>query len=157
MGPKEVPNIGCWAVVADPQGATFGIYEPAHAPPLASAPRDGEFSWHELTTSDYKAAGEFYHALFHWDTSATSTWARGHLPHVRPARRDVRRNVQSPPGHAAAELAVVRSRRRREVRRPTRCKSAGGTVLNGPMEVPGGDWIAQCLDPQGAAFALHTK
>jgi hypothetical protein len=36
-------------------------------------------------------------------------------------------------------------------------KDAGGTVINGPMEVPGGDWIAQCLDPQGAAFALHTK
>jgi predicted enzyme related to lactoylglutathione lyase len=33
----------------------------------------------------------------------------------------------------------------------------GGRVLNGPMEVPGGDWIAQCLDPQGAAFALHMK
>jgi predicted enzyme related to lactoylglutathione lyase len=34
-------------------------------------------------------------------------------------------------------------------------KQHGGTVLNGPMEVPGGDWIAQCLDPQGAAFAIH--
>ena len=33
----------------------------------------------------------------------------------------------------------------------------GGTVINGPMEVPGGDWIAQCIDPQGAAFALHAK
>jgi hypothetical protein len=33
----------------------------------------------------------------------------------------------------------------------------GGRILNGPMEVPGGDFIAQCLDPQGAAFALHSK
>ena len=32
----------------------------------------------------------------------------------------------------------------------------GGTVLNGPMEVPGGDWVAQCADPQGAAFAVHV-
>jgi hypothetical protein len=32
---------------------------------------------------------------------------------------------------------------------------AGGTVLNGPMDVPGGDRIAQCMDPQGAAFAIH--
>jgi uncharacterized protein len=29
-------------------------------------------------------------------------------------------------------------------------------VLNGPMEVPGG-LIAQCLDPQGAMFALHSS
>jgi len=28
-------------------------------------------------------------------------------------------------------------------------------VLNGPMEVPGGDMIAQCMDPQGAMFAVH--
>jgi predicted enzyme related to lactoylglutathione lyase len=33
----------------------------------------------------------------------------------------------------------------------------GGSVMNGPMEVPGGDWIAQCMDPQGAPFALHAK
>ena len=38
-------------------------------------------------------------------------------------------------------------------------KNAGGQILNGPMEVPGGsgDMIAQCMDPQGAAFALHSK
>jgi predicted enzyme related to lactoylglutathione lyase len=35
-----------------------------------------------------------------------------------------------------------------------RVKAAGGQVLNGPMEVPGGAWIIQCLDPQGAMFAL---
>jgi predicted enzyme related to lactoylglutathione lyase len=35
-------------------------------------------------------------------------------------------------------------------------EALGGKVLNGPMEVPGGDLIAQCLDPQGAAFALHS-
>lgn len=36
-------------------------------------------------------------------------------------------------------------------------KGLGGQILNGPMEVPGGDLIAQCLDPQGAAFAIHSK
>jgi predicted enzyme related to lactoylglutathione lyase len=34
-------------------------------------------------------------------------------------------------------------------------RDGGGQVLNGPEDVPGGDSIAQCLDPQGAAFALH--
>jgi predicted enzyme related to lactoylglutathione lyase len=33
-------------------------------------------------------------------------------------------------------------------------KAGGGTVLNGPMEVPGGAWIIQATDPQGAMFAL---
>ena len=35
-------------------------------------------------------------------------------------------------------------------------KELGGQVLNGPMDVPGGDRIAQCLDPQGAAFAIYS-
>jgi predicted enzyme related to lactoylglutathione lyase len=32
----------------------------------------------------------------------------------------------------------------------------GGKVLNGPMEVPGGDMVAQCMDPEGASFAVHS-
>jgi hypothetical protein len=34
-------------------------------------------------------------------------------------------------------------------------KAAGGQLINGPMDVPGGDRVAQCVDPQGAMFALH--
>lgn len=37
-----------------------------------------------------------------------------------------------------------------------RAKAKGARVLNGPMEVPGGQRIVQLLDPQGAAFALVT-
>src|SRR6185437_2077457 len=33
-------------------------------------------------------------------------------------------------------------------------KDAGGRVLNGPMEVPGGHWITMIMDPQGGAFAV---
>ncbi len=38
----------------------------------------------------------------------------------------------------------------------SKVKAAGGTLINGPMEVPGGDWIAQFVDPQGAMFAIHA-
>jgi predicted enzyme related to lactoylglutathione lyase len=38
-----------------------------------------------------------------------------------------------------------------------RVSANGGRILNGPMEVPGGDWIVNCMDPQGAAFSLHHK
>lgn len=37
-----------------------------------------------------------------------------------------------------------------------RVTELGGEILNGPMDVPGGGRIAQCLDPAGAAFALHA-
>jgi len=29
--------------------------------------------------------------------------------------------------------------------------------MNGPMEVPGGGWIVQASDPQGAMFAVIGK
>jgi predicted enzyme related to lactoylglutathione lyase len=35
-----------------------------------------------------------------------------------------------------------------------RIKAKGGQIINGPHEVPGGQWIVQALDPQGAMFAL---
>jgi predicted enzyme related to lactoylglutathione lyase len=38
-----------------------------------------------------------------------------------------------------------------------RVKANGGQILNGPMEVPGGDWIVNAMDPQGAMFSLHAK
>src|SRR5258708_39635871 len=38
-----------------------------------------------------------------------------------------------------------------------RVKANGGTILNGPLEVPGGDWILHAMDPQGAAFSRHAK
>ena len=38
-----------------------------------------------------------------------------------------------------------------------RIKANGGTIVNGPMEVPGGDWIVNAQDPQGASFALHAR
>jgi predicted enzyme related to lactoylglutathione lyase len=36
----------------------------------------------------------------------------------------------------------------------SRITASGGKILNGPMQVPGGQWIAQAMDPQGAAFSL---
>jgi uncharacterized protein len=38
-----------------------------------------------------------------------------------------------------------------------RIKANGGKILNGPMEVPGGDWVLNAMDPQGGAFSLHAK
>ena len=37
---------------------------------------------------------------------------------------------------------------------PEKVNKGGGKILMGPHEVPGGSWIVQCVDPQGANFAL---
>jgi uncharacterized protein len=38
-----------------------------------------------------------------------------------------------------------------------RVKSGGGKILNGPTQVPGGSWIIQSQDPQGAMFSLVSN
>jgi len=40
---------------------------------------------------------------------------------------------------------------------PAAQATPGGKVIMGPMEVPGGDWIAIATDPQGAPFAVHSS
>jgi predicted enzyme related to lactoylglutathione lyase len=157
MGPKEVPNVGAWAVVADPQGAVLGIYEPANVPREAAPPRVGDFSWHELTTSDYNAGAEFYRALFRWEHVSDFDMGEMGIYSMFGQRGETYGGMfnRSPTMPPANWLSYVRVG---DVKSSVgRVKELGGTVLNGPMEVPGGDWVAQCLDPQGAAFALHTK
>ncbi len=158
VSPKEIPSIGCWAVIADPQGATIGVYEPDNVSPARpAAPGIGEFSWHELATADYKAAADFYRAVFKWETVSDYDMGEMGVYHMFGQNGDTyggmfnRRPDMPPPSW----LSYVRVEGVKPV--ADKVKDLGGTVFNGPMEVPGGDWIAQCIDPQGAAFALHAK
>jgi predicted enzyme related to lactoylglutathione lyase len=157
MGPREVPNVGAWSVVADPQGAVLGIYEPANPARPTASPGIGEFSWHELTTTDYKAAGEFYRALFRWEHMSDYDMGEMGVYSMFGQRGETyggmfNRNPDMPPPNwlSYVRVADVKSL-------VDQVKAAGGKVVTGPMEVPGGDWVAICVDPQGAAFALHTK
>jgi len=156
-GPVETPNVGCWAVINDPQGAVIGLFEPVTSSPVnggGSAP--GEFSWHELTTSDYKAAFEFYRALFKWETTGEFDMGEMGMYHMYGKAGQVfggmmnRRPDMPPPSWMSyARIDDVKAA-------AEKVKTGGGTVVIPPMEVPGGDWITMCVDPQGAPFALHT-
>ena len=67
MGPMDIPTVGRTAVIQDPQGAVLAIYtSPDDAPGHDGEPAIGEFSWHELYTSDYVLDFDFYSALFGW-------------------------------------------------------------------------------------------
>jgi uncharacterized protein len=68
-GPEDIPNVGRFAVVADPQGATFNLFKPSgegEMPPKPAKTPPGAVAWNELLTSDPNAALEFYGKLFGW-------------------------------------------------------------------------------------------
>jgi predicted enzyme related to lactoylglutathione lyase len=156
FGPTTIPNVGTFSFMRDPQGAVFSAFEPEGDAPGHDGPAVvGEFSWHELATDDWKGAWSFYSELFGWhkgeamdmgDMGTYQIFDGGSHPlggiFDRPPQMPVSAwclYVRVPDVDAAAALV----------------KANGGQVINGPMEVPGGDRIVQCLDPQGALFALH--
>jgi predicted enzyme related to lactoylglutathione lyase len=155
----EVPNIGRMRTMKDPHGAVFAIYEPAAPIPTPEAePQVGEVSWHELYTTDAEAAMKFYSETFGW--GETSTMDMGEMGKYYMFGRSFplggmmnkpKEMAQVPP-HWGLYFRVPDVHAGLE-----RVKANGGKVLNGPMEVPGGDWIVNCMDPQGAAFSLHHR
>jgi predicted enzyme related to lactoylglutathione lyase len=157
--PTPLPNGGVYAVLVDPQGATFGVHASNTAPEPEAAPRQGEFSWHELATNvSPGVAFAFYKSLFGWDEiSQTDMGPMGmYLIFGRNGRQlggMFDKGSQGKPGsaHWLGYVSVQDLDGTIE-----RAKTARGSLLSGPMDVPGGDRIAQLMDPHGAFFALHT-
>ena len=152
--PADIPTIGRFAILADPQGAMFAAFSPLELPPPEGLPEEGDFSWHELMTSDWQGALTFYQQLFGWDT--TDAFNDPTIGTYQMYGRNGRTlggmfNAPTPP----LWLAYIRVSDARKT--AALITKNGGTVINGPMEVPGGDWITQALDPEGVLFAVHSR
>jgi len=158
FGPQDIPGTGRFAVLGDPQGAVFAIYKslsPSEA--FDGEPIVGHFSWHELLTTDADAAFEFYRRLFGWEK--TGDFDMGPAGMYQMYGRSGRRyggifNRSEEMGNVAPYWTCYVNVRDVDAA-VAAVKKAGGTVMYGPIEVPGGDWVAGVLDPQRAAFALH--
>jgi len=141
----------------DPQGAAFGIYQSASEPEPYSPPKRGEYSWHELMTSDYRAAFEFYSALFGWQQTEEHDMGEMGVYFMFGLDGNAMGGMFNRPADAPGGPAWLGYIRVKDVHQAVKKVTAsGGTLLLGPMEVPGGDWIAQFADPQGALFAVQT-
>ena len=152
----DIPGVGRFAVVADPQGATFLLFRGQGSAPPAPAPgMPGTVGWHELTTTDHAKAFSFYSNLFGWTKGeAIPMGEMGTYQLFEADGVPCGGMMNTPPGapmHPAwgfyfnvAEINAA----------VARVKGSGGKVLHGPAQVPGGSWIVNALDPQGAVFSL---
>ncbi len=159
----DVPGMLRFAVMSDPQGAAIAVFTPhpgipSPEPPAANAP--GTIGWHELYTTDVDAGFDFYQKLFGWtkvtdmdmgpmgiyrlfDEGAGKEMGDGgmmtKLPQIPVSSWTFYFTVDS------IQAAIERVR------------AAGGKINSGPMQVPGGSWIAQGQDPLGAIFSLTSR
>ena len=160
--PMDIPGAGRYAIIADPQGVPMAVFAPSGEGMQgggddAGTPKNGEFSWHELSTSDSKAAFDFYSKLFGWEK--TSEFDMGPMGVYQmygqngvPYGGMMTRTPEMPPPNWLCYIHVPDAKASAET-----IKNAGGKLMMGPMEVPGGDWITIATDPQGAAFAVHSS
>lgn len=106
-------------------------------------------------TTDTQAAGEFYRSVVGWMTRSMDGGGVDYTVFETPGEAGIGGMMTKPPGQPASfwTYYITVDGIGAGV---NRVKAAGGTVINGPMPVPGGDWIVQGLDPQGAMFALFS-
>lgn len=157
MPAMDVPMVGRIAMVGDPQGAPFYLMKPQAAGKSRAfaydQPRVGHAAWNELHTTDQEAAWSFYGELVGWRRDGEMDMGpMGAYQFIR---------------HTAMVGAIMRSdpsmgppRWNTYFRVPdidaakTAVEAGGGQVVQGPDEIPGGDYSMNCVDPQGAAFGL---
>jgi hypothetical protein len=157
-GPITIDGIITFAVAGDPQGGGFMIAKPIPAKPVDwPAPgTPGTMGWHELMATDWEAVWPFYEKLFGWKKATTMDMGpMGKYQLFTAGGPEVGAMMTRTPDNPApvpywnyyifvpsvtAAVATI--------------TGGGGKMLFGPMEVPGGQWVLQALDPQGALFCL---
>ena len=155
MPVDTIPGVGRIALLADPQGALIYAMTPeaAGASTVFAPGKPGHGGWHELHTTDWKAALDFYGREFGWgessqfDMAPMGTYLLFHAGADAIGGMFDSRSVPHPAWLFYFNTEDIDAGK-------ARIEAAGGRVLNGPHQVPGGTWIVQAQDPQGAMFAL---
>ena len=121
------------------------------SPPSCGTP--GGVGWHELVAADWEKAWAFYSEIFGWQKADADIGALGTYQLFSAGGQTIGGMFTKPPMVPVPfwlyyfNIGDIDAAAKR-------VKAAGGQILKGPMEVPGGNWIVQCTDPQGAIFAL---
>jgi predicted enzyme related to lactoylglutathione lyase len=153
--PTDIPNTGRFAVVADPQRAPFAVFKPLT--PIENRPEQGmpgRVGWHELLAADWEKAFAFYADLFGWQKAEAVDMGVMGTYQLFAASGQTLGGMFNKPAMIPAPFWLYYFNVDNIDAAATRVKEGSGEILNGPMQVPGGSWIVQCKDPQGAVFAL---
>jgi predicted enzyme related to lactoylglutathione lyase len=157
-GPDDIPNVGRYAVVADPGGTVFELLTPLpreDEPPPPEPTMPGLVSWHELYAGQgEKAAFDFYSSQFGWETMQEMDMGPMGIYRIFGADGVQMGGMMDKPENIPVSTWGFYMNVDGIDAAVERIKANGGQVLRDPHEVPGGSWIVQATDPQGASFAL---
>ena len=155
---EGIPNVGRFAVVADPGGAVFMLLTPLpreDVPRAAEPGTPGLVGWHELYAGNgQEAAFRFYAGQFGWETAELMDMGPMGQYRIFGADGVPLGGMMDKPENAPASAWTFYVDVDGLDAAVERILANSGKILMGPHEVPGGSWIVQAVDPQGAAFAL---
>ena len=157
--PFDVMDVGRMAVVQDPTGAVFELWEAKKHIGAKILSEPGALCWSELTTRDTKAAESFYTKLFGW-TAKNSSADAGGMEYTefsnqgQPAVGMMAMPAQVPAGVPSYWMPYFQV---------TDCDASaakatglGGKVMVAPRDISKTGRFAILNDPQGAMFAVFT-
>jgi predicted enzyme related to lactoylglutathione lyase len=155
-GPEDIPGVARFAMTSDPHGAAFFIIKgfSSETPQFPAFGTPGHVGWRELYAGDLESAFAFYSGLFGWTKDqAVDMGPMGTYQLFAVGGAPAGGMMTKPPTIPRPFWLYYFNVDDIEAG-TARVKDHGGQILHGPMEVPGGSWIVQCSDPQGAMFAL---
>jgi predicted enzyme related to lactoylglutathione lyase len=156
-GPTDVPGMLRFAVMLDPQGAPFVLFtaDPRMPSPTRPAPgTPGTIGWHELMAADGDSAFDFYSSQFGWTKGEAHDMGPMGLYQIFDVNGVPTGGIMTKPPQVPAPFWSYYFQVDGIKAAIERIQAGGGTVMNGPLQVPGGSWIVQGTDPQGAFFSL---
>jgi predicted enzyme related to lactoylglutathione lyase len=154
----DVMDAGRMAIIQDPTGATFAVWQAGKHVGARIVGEPGALCWTELSTRDTKTAEKFYTGLFGWTPKHSAPgspmeyteFSVNGTPGIGMMSMPPQVPAQVPsfwlPYFMVADVDTSASK----------AKSLSGSVMTGPMDIPGTGRFAVVGDPQGAMFAIFT-
>jgi uncharacterized protein len=158
----EIPNVSRLSVAVDPQMATIAVFKWLNGDQETGQAQDveldapGRVGWHELLAADWEQAFAFYAELFGWQKAAAETGTEGTYQQFSAGGEAIG-GMFTKPAMVPVPFWLYYFNVGDIDEAAKRVKAGSGQIIDGPIEVPGGRWILQCKDPQGAVFALVGK
>ena len=159
--PFDVMEVGRMAVLQDPSGAFFSIWQAKKHHGVGAKQENGALCWNELYSTNVDAAGKFYASTFGWTTKAIDMGPMGTYTLFNRPGDDKNNaggmmamppNMKGVPSNWVAYFAVTDCDASTK-----KATELGGKVLMQPMDIPNIGRFSIVADPQGAAFALYTN
>lgn len=149
LEPFDVFDSGRMAVIADPQGAVFSLWQAKEHPGFGLYGESGAPCWFELSARDLDAARKFYPALFGWSLKESPEYTELSIGVEAIGGMMTSQAPAEVPSFWMAYIAVENCDAAVE-----KVKELGGSVTFPPTDIPKVGRFSVISDPQGAVFAV---